>query len=95
MDIYGNLLWKIADDEHNPRSAVTIFSKFIDAATNALFQKRKNCVKSNFPSNKWLVTNVKQLNQICMIDVIKLFWDISSRVLANILRMKNVSQCLW
>ena len=53
MDLYGNLLCKIADDEHDPRSAVTIFSNYIDAAINGLFQKRKNCVKRNFPSNKW------------------------------------------
>ena len=37
------------DDEHDTRSAITIFSKYIDAAINGLFQKRK----SNFPSNKW------------------------------------------
>ena len=51
--LYENLLCKIIDVDHDPRSAADIFDNYIKTAIDGIFRKRKSYTTSSFPCNKW------------------------------------------
>ena len=51
--LYENLLCKIIDVDHDPRSAADIFDNYIKTAIDGIFHRRKTVTTSTLPCNKW------------------------------------------